>query len=313
MTQKLSVDEAHQRRSKEQYEEYKSTGTYSNRISDVKDATRLYLNEIGFCALLTAEEEKYFSRLALKGDEQARHRMIESNLRLVVKIARRYVNSGLTLLDLIEEGNLGLIKAVSKFDPEKGFRFSTYGIWWIRQTIERAIMNQVRTIRLPIHVAKEVNVQLRAARDLTQKLDHEPTLEEIAEYLGKPIKRVSTILNLNQKVGSVDNPLSTDSDTTLLESIPDTGNQGPEKTVLDANLMSNMEQWLDRLSDVQKDVICLRFGLRGNDVGTLEDVAREVGLTREKVRQVQVGALRSLRRTLEVEGLSSSDVLDAEL
>lgn len=313
MTRKLSVDEAHKQRSKMQYEEYKSTGSYSNRISVVKDATCLYLNEIGYCALLTADEEKYFSRLALEGDEQARNRMIESNLRLVVKIARRYINSGLTLLDLIEEGNLGLIRAVSKFDPEKGFRFSTYGIWWIRQTIERAIMNQVRTIRLPIHVAKELNVQLRAARDLTQKLDHEPSLEEIADYVGKPINRVSTILNLNQKVASVDNLLNTDSDTTFLESIPDTGNQGPEKTVLDANLMSNMEQWLDRLTDIQKNVICRRFGLRGNSVGTLEEVSKGVGLTREKVRQVQVGALRSLRNTLEIEGLSSSDVLDAEL
>ena len=138
------------------------------------DATQLYLNEIGFSPLLTPEEEVHFARLARKGDEKGRKRMIESNLRLVVKIARRYVNRGLTLLDLIEEGNLGLIRAVEKFDPERGFRFSTYATWWIRQTIERAIMNQTRTIRLPIHVVKELNVYLRAARELTQKLDHEP-------------------------------------------------------------------------------------------------------------------------------------------
>jgi len=313
MTRKLSVEEAHKQRSEVQYSKYKSTGKYSNKVTDFKDATHLYLGEVGFCALLTAEEERYFSRLALKGDEQARHRMIESNLRLVVKIARRYVNRGLTLLDLIEEGNLGLIRAVDKFDPERGFRFSTYGTWWIRQTIERAIMNQARTIRLPIHVVKELNVYLRAARELTQKLDHEPTPEEIADYLGKPVKQVSAMLNLNDRVGSVDNTLGPNSDTTLLESIPDRGNQGPEKSVVDTNLMSNMEQWLDRLTDLQKEVICHRFGLRGHTAGTLERVGKEMNLTRERVRQIQVGALRSLRNTLETEGLNSADVLDAKL
>ena len=154
------------------------------------DATRLYLSEIGFSPLLTADEEKHYSRLALKGDEAARKKMIECNLRLVVKIARRYLNRGLALLDLIEEGNLGLIRAVEKFDPERGFRFSTYATWWIRQTIERAIMNQTRTIRLPIHVVKEINIYLRAARHLSQTLDHEPSTEEIADMLDKPISEV---------------------------------------------------------------------------------------------------------------------------
>ena len=148
------------------------------KVEKSLDATQLYLNEIGYSPLLSAEEEKYYARLARSGDESGRQRMIESNLRLVVKISRRYINRGLTLLDLIEEGNLGLIRAVEKFDPERGFRFSTYATWWIRQTIERAIMNQTRTIRLPIHVVKELNVYLRAARELTQKLDHEPSAEE---------------------------------------------------------------------------------------------------------------------------------------
>ena len=160
------------------------------------DATRLYLNEIGISKLLTAEEEVYFARLAQKGDQSARQRMIESNLRLVVKIARRYMNRGLALLDLIEEGNLGLIRAVEKFDPERGFRFSTYATWWIRQTIERAIMNQTRTIRLPIHVVKEINVYLRAARKLAQTLDHEPSSEEIADLLDRPIDEVKRMLGL---------------------------------------------------------------------------------------------------------------------
>lgn len=171
------------------------------------DATQLYLGEIGFSPLLSAEEEVYFSRKALKGCEKSRNRMIESNLRLVVKIARRYNNRGLALLDLIEEGNLGLIRAVEKFDPERGFRFSTYATWWIRQTIERAIMNQTRTIRLPIHVVKELNVYLRTARELAQKLDHEPTAEEIAEKLQVPSADVSRMLKLNEKITSVDTPL----------------------------------------------------------------------------------------------------------
>jgi len=168
------------------------------------DATQLYLNEIGFSPLLSAEEEVHYARLARKGDEMGRRRMIESNLRLVVKISRRYVNRGLSLLDLIEEGNLGLIRAVEKFDPERGFRFSTYATWWIRQTIERAIMNQTRTIRLPIHVIKELNVYLRAARELTQKLDHEPSAEEIAALLEKPVEDVKRMLKLNERVTSID-------------------------------------------------------------------------------------------------------------
>ncbi len=185
------------------------------------DATRLYLSEIGNAKLLTAEEEVYFSRLAQKGDVPSRQRMIESNLRLVVKISRRYMNRGLALLDLIEEGNLGLIRAVEKFDPEKGFRFSTYATWWIRQTIERAIMNQTRTIRLPIHIVKEINVYLRAARRLAQTLDHEPSAEEIADLLDKPISEVKRMLGLNERITSVDTPFGKEADKPLLDTIAD--------------------------------------------------------------------------------------------
>ena len=170
------------------------------------DATRIYLSEIGFSALLTAEEEVHFARLAQAGDEAGRRRMIVSNLRLVVKISRRYMNRGLALLDLIEEGNLGLMHAVEKFDPERGFRFSTYATWWIRQTIERGIMNQTRTIRLPIHVVKEINVYLRAARQLSQTLDREPSPEDVAQMLDKPIEEVKRMLGLNERVASVDAP-----------------------------------------------------------------------------------------------------------
>lgn len=171
------------------------------------DATQMYLSEIGFSPLLTAEEEVLYARRALRGDEAARKRMIESNLRLVVKISRRYSNRGLALLDLIEEGNLGLIRAVEKFDPERGFRFSTYATWWIRQTIERALMNQTRTIRLPIHVVKELNIYLRTARELSQRLDHEPTPEEIALELDRPVDDVTKMLRLNERISSVDTPL----------------------------------------------------------------------------------------------------------
>ncbi|MFC4258739.1 RNA polymerase sigma factor RpoS [Marinobacter lacisalsi] len=270
------------------------------------DATQLYLNEIGFSPLLTPEEEVYFARLARKGEESGRKRMIESNLRLVVKIARRYVNRGLTLLDLIEEGNLGLIRAVEKFDPERGFRFSTYATWWIRQTIERAIMNQTRTIRLPIHVVKELNLYLRAARELTQKLDHEPSAEEIANMVDKPVSDVERMLGLNERVASMDTPIGAGGEKSLLDTVADEGAHDPADMLQDNNLCSCLENWIDQLSDKQQEVLSRRFGLRGYPTSTLEEVGREIGLTRERVRQIQVEALRRLREILEKEGLSSN-------
>jgi len=269
------------------------------------DATQLYLNEIGFSPLLTPEEEVHFARLAQKGDPAGRKRMIESNLRLVVKIARRYVNRGLSLLDLVEEGNLGLIRAVEKFDPERGFRFSTYATWWIRQTIERAIMNQTRTIRLPIHVVKELNVYLRAARELTQKLDHEPSTEEIANLLEKPVGEVKRMLGLNERVTSVDVSLGPDTDKTLLDTLTDDRPTDPCELLLDDDLSNSIDQWLSDLSEKQREVVIRRFGLRGHEASTLEEVGQEIGLTRERVRQIQVEALRRLREILERNGLSS--------
>ncbi|TVP59114.1 MAG: RNA polymerase sigma factor RpoS [Halomonadaceae bacterium] len=268
------------------------------------DATQLYLNEIGFSPLLTPEEEVYFARLAQKGEESGRKRMIESNLRLVVKIARRYVNRGLTLLDLIEEGNLGLIRAVEKFDPERGFRFSTYATWWIRQTIERAIMNQTRTIRLPIHVVKELNLYLRAARELTQKLDHEPSAEDIAQAVDKPVADVKRMLGLNERVTSVDTPIGANGDKCLLDTVADEGAADPAQLLQENNMRGCIENWLDQLSDKQQEVLSRRFGLRGYNICTLEEVGLEIGLTRERVRQIQVEALRRLREILEKEGLS---------
>jgi RNA polymerase nonessential primary-like sigma factor len=268
------------------------------------DPTRLYLNEIGASPLLTAEEEVKFARLAQQGDEEARKRMIESNLRLVVKIARRYMNRGLAFLDLIEEGNLGLIRAVEKFDPERGFRFSTYGTWWIRQTIERAIMNQTRTIRLPIHVVKEINVYLRAARSLAQELDHEPTAEEIADLLNKPIGDVERMLGLNERISSTDSSVMNDSGKTLLDTIPDNNARDPTDTLQEEGVHSSLEECLAQLSEKQRAVVERRFGLHGHAVSTLEEVGKEIGVTRERVRQIQMDALKKLKRILEQDGFS---------
>jgi len=275
-----------------------------NIVEGDKDATRMYLNEIGFSTLLTAEEEVKYARLAQAGSVEARCRMIEANLRLVVKIARRYMNRGLALLDLIEEGNLGLIRAVEKFDPERGFRFSTYATWWIKQTIDRALMNQTRTIRLPIHVVKEINIYLRAARILAQTLDHEPTPEEVAEKLDKPVNDVKKMLGLNERVTSVDTPRTSDSEKSLLDTIPDEQNPDPSILLQDEDLIKHLHTWLSQLNAKQRIVVERRFGLDGNEIATLEQVGAEIGITRERVRQIQLEALKRLREILEREGFS---------
>ncbi len=274
------------------------------------DATRLYLREIESSQLLTAEEEVYYSRLSLKGDEAARKKMIECNLRLVVKISRRYMNRGLALLDLIEEGNLGLIRAVEKFDPEKGFRFSTYATWWIRQTVERALMNQTRTIRLPIHVIKELNVYLRAARTLEQTMEHEPSPEDIAAMVDKPVANVEKMLGLRDRVSSVDVPVGKENDRPLLDIIPDQKNPEPSTILQNEDVMANLEMWLGHLEEKQREVIVRRFGLHGHERTTLEEVGRELGVTRERVRQIQMDALRHLRKILESQGFSEDLLLN---
>ena len=268
------------------------------------DATRVYLNELSKSKLLTADEEKIYGKRALQGDEDARKTMIESNLRLVVKISRRYLNRGLPLLDLIEEGNLGLIRAVEKFDPDRGFRFSTYATWWIRQTIERAIMNETRTIRLPIHIVKEMNVYIKAQRLLAQTLDHEPSTEEIARHLDKPVKTVAKMLKLNERVTSVDVPAGKDYERPLLDSISDDHSHSPTEKLQQENIKNNITHWVYQLSDKQREVICRRYGLCGYENSTLEQVAQELGVTRERVRQIQMDALKRLKEILEVGGYS---------
>lgn len=268
------------------------------------DATRLYLSEIGFSSLLTAQEEVELARAIRQGDRESRRRMIESNLRLVVKIARRYMNRGLALLDLIDEGNIGLIRAVEKFDPEKGFRFSTYATWWIRQTIERALMNQTRTIRLPIHVIKEINTYVRAARRLAQILEREPRLEDVARELNRSMEDVKRMLGLTEPVTSVDGPSERDSDRTLIETLPDEQNLDPALLLQDKDMRDHVAVWLSQLDDKQRAVVERRFGLDGREVATLEEIGNEIGVTRERVRQIQLEALRRLRRILQQEGYS---------
>jgi len=274
------------------------------------DVTSLYLKEIGYTPLLSAEEEVRFAIRLREGDEIARHRMIESNLRLVVKIARCYLNRGLEFLDLIEEGNFGLMRAVEKFDPHRGFRFSTYATWWIRQTIERALMNQTRTVRLPVHIVKELNIYRRASRKLAQSLDHTPSHEEIAKEVGKPVEAVNRILELNDSVCSLDVP-SSGNEKAFGDVIPDRKSNSPERLTGDENLVDMLKTWLDELPVKQREVLVRRFGLLNHQKETLDQVGREVGLTRERVRQIQIDGLRRLHDLLHHNGLSS-EVIFAE-
>lgn len=268
------------------------------------DPTQIYLRELGFQTLLTAKDEIRLAKRIQKGDEEARKEMIECNLRLVVKIARHYLNRGLAFLDLIEEGNLGLMTAVGKFDPDRGFRFSTYATWWIRQTIERAIMNQSRTVRLPIHIIKELNIYLRAAKKLTQDLDHEASPEEVAELIDKPIDDIRRVMSLAPDSTSIDAPLSHEGKKSLAEILPDENNLDPARLIQASDLEDKLEIWLSKLDDRHREVIMRRYGLCGHKVGTLEQVGLSVGLTRERVRQIQQEALLKLRGLLESHGIS---------
>ncbi len=278
-------------------------------IDLLEDVTQLYLNEIGAKPLLTPADEVETARRMRAGDFPARQKMIEHNLRLVVNIAKHYLNRGIPLLDLIEEGNLGLIHALEKFDPERGFRFSTYATWWIRQSIERGIMNQARTIRLPVHVVKEINVVLRAMRHLESADRRESTVERIALLIDKPVEEVRRILALNEHIASLDMPLDIDPEHTMVEIIADDGGSDPEMLLQTSEVSSLMAGWLDQLTDRQRQVIERRYGLNGADVATLDAIAHDLALTRERVRQIQMEGLDRLRKMVKRGNLSRDSLL----
>jgi RNA polymerase nonessential primary-like sigma factor len=272
------------------------------------DVTQLYLNEIGKAPLLTAVEEAALARLTVKGDFEARQTMIERNLRLVVNIAKHYANRGLTLLDLVEEGNLGLIHALEKFDPERGFRFSTYATWWIRQNIERAIMNQSRTIRLPVHIIKELNIYLRAKRHLETHGVTDASADDIAALTGHPVEDVRRIMQLNERVASLDAPLDVDPTLSLGEAIADDNAHLPDEMLQLEEIEHHVHEWLTQLNDKQRWVIERRFGLNNCEACTLEDLALELQVTRERVRQIQMESLRILRQLLRRRGVSKDEL-----
>jgi RNA polymerase nonessential primary-like sigma factor len=277
------------------------------------DAMRHYLAAVGVRPLLTAEQEYAYAVSAREGDFQARQKMIEHNLRLVVSIARHFQHRGVTFLDLIEEGNLGLIHALDRFEPERGFRFSTYATWWIRHSIDRALASQARAVRLPTHVMRDLNQLLRARQHLESGwralgLARSASVDEIAHLVGKTADEVTDLLVLAEAPASLDSPLGDQSDAALSELVPDQNATPPERQVAQRELQLLMDQWLDDLSPKQRFVIERRYGLNGQEPSTLEDLARELGLTRERVRQIQQEALSRLQQAVASRGVQR-DVL----
>ena len=286
------------------------------RIEDefLDDVTQIYLNEIGATHLLTPPQELSLARRVRAGDFAARQHMIEANLRLVVSVAKHYQNRGLPLDDLIEEGNLGLIHALEKFDPERGFRFSTYATWWIRQNIERSIMNQSRTIRLPVHVVKELNLILRALRQIDERAGGEHRAEShagiqaVAQLLDKPVDEIRRLLQLGERVTSLDAPLDIDPDLAVADSVAADGAAEPDALVEHEEIVRHVREWVTQLSAKQRRVVECRYGL-GAEPQTLEQLAHELGVTRERVRQIQLEALGQLRRRLLRDGVDRDALL----
>ena len=283
--------------------------TVTPELELLEDVTQLYLNEIGAKPLLTPDDELATTRRVRAGDFAARQKMIEHNLRLVVNIAKHYLNRGIPLLDLVEEGNLGLIHALEKFDPERGFRFSTYATWWIRQSIERGIMNQSRTIRLPVHVVKEINLVLRAFRHLESAATRDASVERVAALLDRPVADVRRILHLNEHIASLDAPLEIDPNHTIGDAIADEAAINPETLLQFREMGALLDDWLGQLSERQRQIIERRYGLNGADITRLEALASELGLTRERVRQIQVEALDRLRTIVKRGGVSRDSLL----
>jgi RNA polymerase nonessential primary-like sigma factor len=275
------------------------------------DTTQHYLNQIGTRPLLSVTEEVHFATLAKQGNFEARQKMIEHNLRLVVSIAKHYINRGVALLDLIEEGNLGLMRAIDKFEPERGFRFSTYATWWIRQSIERAIMNQARTVRLPVHMVRELNQILRAKYHLeAQHHDgKDASAEDIAHLVDRPVEDVQDVLALSEHAASLDAPLDQDPLASLMDLLPSATEENPDSRAEQQEMSILVRVWLEKLTDKQRNVIMRRFGLDNDDPSTLEELAAEIGVTRERVRQIQQEALIKLKRLLGAKGVGKDSFL----
>ena len=262
---------------------------------NIDDPVRMYLKEIGKVPLLTPQEEVEIATRMAGGDEEAKHQLAEANLRLVVSIAKRYVGRGMLFLDLIQEGNLGLIKAVEKFDYTKGYKFSTYATWWIRQAITRAIADQARTIRIPVHMVETINKTIRVSRQLLQELGHDPSAEEIAVEMDMPVEKVRDILKIAQEPVSLETPIGEEEDSHLGDFIPDEDASEPSEAASFSLLREQLEEVLDTLAPREKKVLELRFGIVDGRTRTLEEVGKEFNVTRERIRQIEAKALRKLR------------------
>lgn len=278
-------------------------------VSSGLDAVKSYLKEIRKSKLLTFEEEQSLAKKIAKGDEKARQKMIEANLRLVVSIGKRYINRGLPFSDIIEEGNIGLIKAVEKFNYKRGFKFSTYGSWWIRQSIERAIINQSKLIRLPVHVVEKINHYLVVMEDLMQSLDREPTTQEIAKKLGVTEREVNNLQQLIRKNYSLESPISHGHETSLKDIIADMSQISPSKSAEGIKRREEIMRWLQTLKENERRIIEKRFGLDGGEPQTLEEIGKVFGLTRERVRQIESAALTKLRAIIVRKTIKPEEIL----
>ena len=274
-----------------------TTGQYLDDVSD--DAVRLYLREIGKIPLLSSEEEMDLARRIVEGDKKAKDKMAEANMRLVVSIAKRYSGRGLDFLDLIQEGNTGLLRAVEKFDPDKGFKFSTYATWWIRQAITRAIADQARTIRIPVHMVETINKLLRTQRRMTQELNREPTIEELSKELDMEPEKIEYVIKIKQDISSLDAGVGRDGeddDSVLQDFIVDEDTVSPEDSASNQLLKEQVQEILSSLSDREQKIVRMRFGLDNGKNHTLEEVGQEFAVTRERIRQIEAKALAKLRK-----------------